>query len=224
MPRGLSWDALDFPGMGRTPAAGDDYRPSALAAWVAKAIQPRMDAGERVVLVGHSLGARVAGELAGKALAGLVLIAPLGSASYGFSDRLKWKAMSRRAVLRSVPQDSMRGALSHGFVSQGEASRGFVERALAARTGPQSATVTEAIERSVDGVLDAPPLSERLRGSRVPLLVVAGAEDPLAPPLEIAAIARARSDARVLTLSGQGHYPMLEDPVRVSRAIADFLA
>jgi pimeloyl-ACP methyl ester carboxylesterase len=56
----------------------------------------------------------------------------------------------------------------------------------------------------------------------MPLLLVSGALDPLAPPASTRAILKARPDARSFELKGIGHYPMLEDPEKVAQILADF--
>jgi pimeloyl-ACP methyl ester carboxylesterase len=81
-----------------------------------------------------------------------------------------------------------------------------------------------AIERLVDGVLAARPLAERLRGTSMPLLLVTGARDPLAPAEELRAILSARKDATFLELPGIGHYALLEDPPGLAATLRDFFA
>ena len=131
--------------------------------------------------------------------------------------------MSRASLVRGTPESTLRNALSYGFVDDGPGKRGFVERGLKARTGPEAAASLRALERCVDGLLEAPPLRERLRGTRMPLLLVSGEDDPLAPPDETAAILKARPDARHVTIDGTGHYPMLERPKAVAGLLQDLL-
>lgn len=217
--------ALDLPGSGDAPKPADGYDPASLARAVLDAL--RREGIEHAVLVGHSLGARVAGELAVSSpgrVAALVLVSPLGASSYSLVEKLKWKGMSRRAILSSVPEAQMRSAAGYGFAKTGKGKSGFVERAMASRTGPEAAAVTRAVEKSVDGLLEAPPLAERLKGTRMPLLLVAGAEDPLAPPEKTEVIRKARPDAELVELPGVGHYPMLEDPAAFAKALRAFLA
>jgi pyruvate dehydrogenase E2 component (dihydrolipoamide acetyltransferase) len=214
--------AVDLPGSLNGAASPDGYDPTALARWLLGTLP---DAP--VFLTGHSLGGRVAGEaaaLAPQRVAALALVSPLGSARYSFTDTLKWKAMSRRAVLESVPESSLRSAAGYGFEGGGERKRGFVDRAVAAQTGPGKRELALATERSVDGVLAAPPLSERLRGTRMPLLVVAGGRDPLVPPKEAREILKARPDATFLELPAAGHYAFLEDPPRLAEELRAFFA
>ncbi len=217
--------ALDLPNGANNSWKGA-FDPKSLSGWLATALAERKV--DRAHLVGHSLGGRVAGELAARdadRVASLALVSPLGAAGYGLSDRMKWKAMSRAALLRSVPESKMRSALGYGFVNEGsEAARRFVSRAMAARTGPRAAAALAALEKSVDGVLDAPPLTERLRKTKAPLLLLGGSDDPLVPVEETTEIRSARPDAKAKTLFGQGHYPMIEDPTRLAAALRDFLA
>lgn len=215
--------APDLPGSSLAPGSLPAWTPAAFAAWVSDLF--RQEGLRSPHVVGHSLGGRVAGELASDNgfLSSLLLVAPLGAAGYSLTDRLKWKAMSRTIVLRSVPEAQMRRALSYGFVVEGPGKRGFVERAMAARTGPGAAAATEAIERSVDGVLEAPPLTERLRGGKVPIGLVVGSEDPLVSPEEVQKLVKTRTDARLFRLPGQGHYPMLDDPRGFAQLVERFV-
>lgn len=214
--------ALDLPGSFRGPKSPDGYDPAALARWVL-GVLPK----EPVFLAGHSLGGRVAGEIAALApgrVAAVALVSPLGAASYGFTDTLKWKAMSRRAVLESVPESSLRSAAAYGFEGDAPGKKAFVARAVEAQTGPSGKDVAFATEKAVDGVLGAPPLAERLKGTTMPLLVATGERDPLVPPKDARAILKARPDATFLELPGRGHYALLEDPGRLAEVLRGFFA
>lgn len=222
LPKGLSPLALDFPGFGSSTRPHDSYEPASLARWVLGEMDDR-DV-ETAVVAGHSLGGRVAGELAvlaPKRVLALGLVSPLGAVTYGFTDTLKWKAMSRAALVRSAPDTSMRNALGYGFAVDGAGKKGFVTRGMAARTGPHASAALRALERSVDGLLAAPPLSKRLAGTKVPLLLVTGAEDPLAPPKDVETILESRADAKVARLAGVGHYAPIEAPKDVAKLIAE---
>lgn len=222
LPKGLEARALDFPGSGKATHPHDSYDPASLARWVLGEMDD-LDV-ERAVVAGHSLGGRVAGELAlvaPKRVAALALVSPLGAVSYGFTDTLKWKAMSRAALVRAASDTSLKNALGYGFAVDGPGKKGFVSRGAKARRGPHAAATLRALERSVDGLLSAPPLSKRLVGTVVPLLLLTGAEDPLAPPTDVEAILSAREDATFVKLAGVGHYAPLEAPKEVARRIAE---
>ncbi|MEO8053573.1 MAG: alpha/beta hydrolase [Acidobacteriota bacterium] len=214
--------ALDLPGSLKGPKSPEGYDPGALARWVLGVLTR-----EPVFLAGHSLGGRVAGEIAALApgrVAALALVSPLGAASYGFTDTLKWKAMSRRAVLESVSESSLRSAAAYGFEGDAPGRKAFVARAVAAQTGPSGKDVAFATEKSVDGILAAPPLAERLKGTAMPLLVATGERDPLVPPKDAKAILKARPDATFLELPGRGHYALLEEPGRLAEVLRGFFA
>ena len=222
LPKSLAPLALDFPGSGKTVRPHDSYDPASLARWVLGEMDDR-DV-ESAVVAGHSLGGRVAAELAllaPRRVLALALVSPLGAVSYGFTDTLKWKAMSRVSLVVAAPESSLRNALAYGFSVDGPGKKGFVARGVAARTGPNAVAALRALERCVDGLLAAPPLGKRLAGSKVPLLVVSGAEDPLAPPKDLEAIRAARPDAEFVRLPGVGHYAPLEAPRDVAKRIAE---
>jgi pyruvate dehydrogenase E2 component (dihydrolipoamide acetyltransferase) len=222
LPKTLAPLALDFPGSGGTARPHDSYDPVSLARWVLGELDDR-DV-ESAVVAGHSLGGRVAGELAllaPKRVLALALVSPLGAVSYGFADTLKWKAMSRAALVGSAPETSLRNALGYGFSVDGAGKKGFVARGMAARTGPRAPAALRALERSVDGLLAAPPLSKRLEGTKAPLLLVTGAQDPLAPPKDVETIRAARPDAAYVKLAGVGHYAPLEVPKDVAKLVAE---
>jgi pimeloyl-ACP methyl ester carboxylesterase len=224
LPRSLHVAALDLPGAPGGPKPLDGYDPASLASWLSAALF--RDLVTKVVLVGHSLGARAAGELASEQperVEALVLVSPLGAAAYSLTEKLKWKAMSRRAIIQSVPESSMRSAAGYGFAVDGMGKRAFVARAMKGRTGKDGDAIARAVEKSVDGILEQPPLTKRLAGTRMPLLVISGALDPLAPPSSARAIEKTRRDARFVELAGVGHYPMLEAPERVAEILKDFL-
>jgi pimeloyl-ACP methyl ester carboxylesterase len=223
LPKGADAVAIDLPGgaLGPKPHAG--YEPDEMARFVRETIGRERPGPVR--LVGHSIGGRVAGELAAiepSFVAALVLVAPLGAVPFGLTERLKWKAMSRRSILESVGEGSIRSATSYGFASESSGKRAFVERTMAARTGPDAGAFTRAFEKVVDGVLAAPPLTARLDGTRMPLLVVSGALDPLSPSRDLLALRKTRPDARFVELDGLGHYPMIEDPARVAGTLTEF--
>jgi pimeloyl-ACP methyl ester carboxylesterase len=63
----------------------------------------------------------------------------------------------------------------------------------------------------------------RLGAIAAPTLVVHGSEDPLVPPANGTAIARAIPGARLLELPGCGHLPMWECPRRLADELLNFL-
>lgn len=64
---------------------------------------------------------------------------------------------------------------------------------------------------------------DALAGSGVPLLLLWGTDDPVAVPRIADEVKARRPDARLVRMSGIGHYPQLEDPDRVASEIAAFV-
>jgi pimeloyl-ACP methyl ester carboxylesterase len=57
----------------------------------------------------------------------------------------------------------------------------------------------------------------------VPALVVAGEQDPIAPPQEGRQWAARIPDARFVAISGAGHLPNLETPEAFNAAVREFV-
>jgi pimeloyl-ACP methyl ester carboxylesterase len=64
---------------------------------------------------------------------------------------------------------------------------------------------------------------ERLPEIEVPALVIVGAEDRATPPAVAKQIHAGLADSRYVEIPAAGHLSALEQPVRVTRAILDFL-
>ena len=63
-----------------------------------------------------------------------------------------------------------------------------------------------------------------LAGIRTPTLVVTGAEDRLTPLRYGRFLAETIPGARLLEISGAGHFPQLEQPAALNLALREFLA
>jgi len=92
--------------------------------------------------------------------------------------------------------------------------------------------VSDMIARqSVPGIVgalhalrDRPDSTALLREIRVPVLVVAGDDDQIAPAPLMREMARRISGARFAVVAGAGHVSPLEQPEAVSRLLRDFLS
>ena len=69
---------------------------------------------------------------------------------------------------------------------------------------------------------DSTPLLASLTG--IPVLVMVGAEDRLAPPARASAMASAIPEARAIVVAGAAHLPTIEQPLVVTDAMRAFLA
>lgn len=65
---------------------------------------------------------------------------------------------------------------------------------------------------------------DKVSALSLPTLIIAGSEDKLTPPKYSEALAEKIQGSRFLILQGASHYPFMEKPAEVNKAIADFLA
>ena len=71
---------------------------------------------------------------------------------------------------------------------------------------------------------DRPDSTDTLATIRVPTLVLGGAEDEIAPPAVMRAMAQRIAAARWVEVGGVGHVAPLEQPDVVNQEIRQFLA
>src|SRR6266550_716719 len=108
----------------------------------------------------------------------------------------------------------------------------LIARATRERQPEVVKEVTEMIARQpVPGIAGAlralrerPDATPLLATIRVPVLVVAGDDDQIAPAAGMQEMARAIPGARFALVPDAGHVAPLEQPITVSAALADFLA
>lgn len=194
--------APDLPGYGQSVQPGCVQSVDDIAAWLARWL-PRTGIGPGVVM-GHSMGGRVALQLAvehPELVRALVLVNASG------------------LYLPHAPSRSPRDLGPEGFI-----------RALYHRPSVRSleAAVREAgrwwptLER-----LTRVPLRQdwhqRLSEVRVPTLIIWGSEDGLIPWEHALAFRDGIRGARLHAIPESGHVPMLERPGEVNRAVASFL-
>jgi pimeloyl-ACP methyl ester carboxylesterase len=215
--RTIAWDAPGYGGSDRLAAE------SPAAADYAGALAGLLDALDiaRLVLVGSSFGALVAGAFAAgrpERTAGLVLLNPAGGYGLAAASEREERLKTRLDRLARLGPEGMAMAPAPGMLS---AAASDEARALAAwstaRIRPDG--YTQAARTLAEGRLveDA----ARYPG---PVLVVAGSADTITPPAGCERIARAFPRATYRLLDGPGHLSYLDAPATVNTLIADFAA
>jgi pimeloyl-ACP methyl ester carboxylesterase len=204
---GLDAVALDLPGFGATPEPSAAWSSKEYAAAVERALP---EIGERLVVVGHSFGGRVAVRLAARrpdAIGGLVLTgvplyrrqgAPRGA---GRLYRLA-RALHRRGLVSEARMERLRRR--HGSAD------------YAAASPTMRGVLVAAVNEEYDDAL------ARLR---CPVRLVWGADDGAAP-VEVArrAAERLGGRAQLEVLEGHGHFVTHSAPAELRRAIDELLA
>jgi pimeloyl-ACP methyl ester carboxylesterase len=178
---------------------------------LARALAPAVaSVGGPRALVGHSLGGAVALELT---LARPDLVDGLVVIASGLRLQVPEGAMER--ARDDFPAERER--LVAGFFTDPAAPMAERVRRTLDACGPATLLADYAACRTVD-------LRGRLDGVRAPVLVVAGADDPLTPPRMGEALARELPMAHLVVIPGARHTPMAEWDDTVNQLIAAFLA
>ncbi|SHG02983.1 Pimeloyl-ACP methyl ester carboxylesterase [Streptoalloteichus hindustanus] len=232
------WDAVRAPlaehvrvvtpdqrGLGRTPLAdGAEHPPPDLDAVAGDVLRLLDDLGlERAVLGGCSMGGYVAMAVLRRAperVAGLVLASTRASAD-GEEQRA-----TRLAAAARAEADGTAGWLADAMLPNllGVTSRDERPEVVA--------TVRSLVERQpASGVAWAqramaarPDSSDLLRATRVPALVLAGAEDRLMPPEVARGLADLLPNSELAVLPRSGHLAPVETPDAFSASVLDWLA
>jgi pyruvate dehydrogenase E2 component (dihydrolipoamide acetyltransferase) len=194
--------ALDLPGHGQSDIALPGPSVEALAGFVA-AFLDQLGIG-RAHLVGHSLGAAVAAQLAldhPERVAGLVLIAPAG-----FGPEINMEYID--GFVRASGKKDLKGVLGQLFADESLVTRSLVDGVLRYKRLDGVGELLESLSAGVfpDGRQAAQP-GPRLDARSVPVTVVWGGDDRVIP----AAHADAAPDgATVVVLEKVGHMVQME--------------
>jgi pimeloyl-ACP methyl ester carboxylesterase len=212
--------ALDLPGHGESAKPDAPYTIDFFAGMVRSLA--RAVGLEQAVVVGSSLGGRVALELAAwypSFTRALVLAAP----AYGYSPAMRpigraLQAFTGPRVLRATLDEAFQRSF-HDRTRIGHATRRrILEERLQAADFPEFA---RAVARSLGGVLAADP--QPLERVTQPVLVVWGRQDGLVPLGRSKRLLRRIPHARLHVLDRCGHLPMLEQPAAFNDVVEEFL-
>jgi 3-oxoadipate enol-lactonase len=210
--------ALDLPGYGERPAV-DHLDFEGLAADVEAAIE-RLSLA-RPVLVGHSLGGMVVQTALRRRPDGYeAAVLACTSAAFGSKtgDFQKKFVADRLAPLEAGQTMAHVARIVVGAMGPYPDAHG---RALAVAA---IAATAERTYRAAVHCLVGFDERANLGAIKIPVLCLAAAHDPLAPPAGIERMARKIPHARYVCLSGVGHFANLEAPAAFDAALFEFLA
>ncbi|HUA08944.1 MAG TPA: alpha/beta hydrolase [Candidatus Acidoferrales bacterium] len=213
--------AMDLRGMGRSSVVDGPYLMESLAGDVAAVLDAL--GVERAAIAGHSLGGYVALAFARM-----------------YAERLDRLALVASRIVADTPERA-----AHRFELADDAERSsscariiaeFRDATLSAKTRSERPEIVEKFEKIAQNN-DAHGLAAMLRGMalrdgaediagdlRMPVWVVAGAQDPLVPAAEAQRSAAAFPAGRLVVLPGCGHVPMLEEPDQLSACLLSWLS
>lgn len=216
----------DRPGWGRSAAAPCGISANAMA--LDHLVRSR--AGEAVNVVGHSLGAAIAVELAARApdiVSSLTLVNPaVTRSSLGTIDRLLAKPMIGAAVALPTFQ-AARIALSVSRVLRRSSHgpllnclSGFLGRAGALEGASHSGAWRSFLVEQRSLVSAAAGLEVMASGLSMPVTLVGGRRDRLVPATSVTALASSLRSDDVVWLEG-GHLLPWEAPLDLARIVLD---
>ena len=205
--------AYDMRGWGRSSAAGDGYSIDALA-HEAMALIKQLGLST-YVLVGHSMGGKVAQLMASRrpeGLMGLVLVAPATPTPADLNEEAKQQQMhaydNRDTVLQTI-----------GFLCARTPSAEIVEQIVA---DSLSGTPEAKLAWPTDGM--AEDISAHVSQMDVPTLVLAGEMDRLDSVDQHRREVIARiPGSKIEIIKGSGHLLPIDEPIQTAQAIRRFV-
>lgn len=211
----------DLRGMGKSSVPDGPYLMEVLAADVAAALDAL--GIERAAIAGHSLGGYVALAFARM-----------------FAERVSHLALVCSRLAADSPERVVARRELADRVERDGTVRALVDAYAPALTAPQSVRERPDVVarvREMAGRVDPKAAASMLRGMAlrvgaddiagdldVPVAVIAGACDALIPMEEANAIARAFPRGRLIVCETSGHVPMLEEPAKVTAALAALIS
>jgi pimeloyl-ACP methyl ester carboxylesterase len=203
------------PGFGKTPRVDwiQDFRD--LASFYARMLREmRLDP---VDVIGFSVGGWIAAEMAAAdphVFKHMVLVAPLGIRPRD-GEILNFLAMTIRSHLRATVADTI-NTPEFGKIYGGEMTPAAFEKFEDARA--------ETTRLGWEPFMHSRSLPHRLKGLKIPTLLIYGARDQVVPPGVIHEYRQAIETAKALQVDGAGHRPEIESSAQFVHAVRNFLA
>lgn len=203
--RCLAWD---LPGYGGSDPLAVEYPVATdylavLENWLAR------EHVDRFVILGHSLGALIAGEAARRwpdRIAGMVLADPGSGNGLAVGEEWPERLTRRISDLKSMGQPDFAAARAPRMCAPGapDAARRTTEREMARVRLPGYAQAVALLAQA--------DLAATLPHTDCPLTFMVGAEDRITPPESVRQLVAERPDAAYIELPGVGHAGYVEAP------------
>jgi pimeloyl-ACP methyl ester carboxylesterase len=213
---------LDIPGFGLSgPATDNDYSEDADLRRLLSVLDHL--GLQRSIVVGHSMGGRLAWQLAARhpeRVSQLVLLAPDGFADPTTASENTFEVPPWLSLIRwSLPQWALKLGLAPAYADATRLTPAQLTRYQDMLRAPGvRAAVIERMRQSRHS--DPVP---RLRAITAPTLLLWGDKDAMIPPANAADYLSALPNARSVLLGGLGHIPHEEDPLASLAPVLAFI-
>lgn len=175
---------------------------------------------EPFVLIGHSMGARVALEVTCLAPARVLKLALLNTGVHAVKEG---EAEKRYALIDHAKQQGMAYLIDHWLMpmlaehnrQQTEIIEPLSEMVLRA--------TPELFQKQIDGLLNRPDAVSSLKNVSCPLLLGAGAHDTWAPVTQHQDMQKLAPQAQLVIFAEGGHMSQFEDAGTVNQALLEWL-
>ncbi|KGG87502.1 MULTISPECIES: alpha/beta fold hydrolase [Comamonas] len=179
---------------------------------------------ERFSLAGHSMGGRVALEIARMAPQRVERLAlldtgmePIAAGEAGASERAKRKALLDKALENGMRE--MGAQWARGMVHTGRLDTPLFEEVL-----DMVARFTPSIfAAQIDALLGRPDATAVLQALNCPTLLVCGRQDLWSPLSRHERMQQLCPGAELVVIEDSGHMSTMEQPEQVSKALADWM-
>jgi pimeloyl-ACP methyl ester carboxylesterase len=221
--------AMDFPGFGDSDKPEVDYSIDWLTRIVENFLQERKIM--RVNVVGHSMGALVALNLAAQADSRVKSLIVTDAVGIGDKAEFLSYALTKKIMGPDSRWESVEGVLKDEFKAMIESfikgqkpktSKEFFQSVPKSPiTGKPLLPMTPAVQMSA-GIIDFDVLP-KLSLIHQPTLILWGSKDPIAPLQDASYLKSKIPRANLVILEGCGHSPMQEQPARFNQELWKFL-
>lgn len=206
--------APDMPGHGESPWLGGDH---SMETFVQAALAALHSIKGDVVVVGHSMGAMLAIELANRAASSVSAVVAL-NAVFERGPEAKEKVQARAAALDGNTVPDQTPTLERWFGREGSTARDACESWLYSVHPPAYKSAYTAFANS--GV----PNRHSLDRLQCPALFMTGSQEPNSTPAMSHAMADLAPDGRAIIVNGAAHMMPMTHPVEVNTALNTLIA
>jgi 2-hydroxy-6-oxonona-2,4-dienedioate hydrolase len=220
--------AMDFPGFGESDKPEVQYSIEWLADVVEKFLQEQEI--DRVNLVGHSMGAVVALDVATRPKSRVKKLVITDAVGIGDKSEFLAYAMSKKIMGADTEWESVENFLQNQFRAMADdlikqqkpqTARDFFESLKMPITGEPLLPMTPKVQMTLS-IIDF-DIRPKLASILQPTLILWGAKDPVASPQDASFLQAEIHPSTLILFPDNGHSPMMEHPSLFNQELGKFL-